>query len=93
MSPHIARKAMDLLMITSIGSMEDIATEKNSYNLSNREMEVLKLTVDGYRYKEVAEKLYVSIHTVRTHIGNIYQKLHVTSKTQPIKIATKNNLI
>jgi len=56
-------------------------------------MEVLKLTVDGYDYKAVAEKLYLSVHTVRKHIANIYQKLHVTSKAQAIKIATKNNLI
>ena len=93
MSPHIARKALEMLMVASIGSNEDTITEKNRYNLSNREMQVLKLTVDGHSYKEVAEKLYLSVHTVRKHIANIYQKLHVTSKALAIKIATKNNLL
>jgi len=93
MSPHIARKALDMLMVASFASKENTGTEKNNYNLSVREMEVLKLTVDGYDYKAVAEKLYLSVHTVRKHIANIYQKLHVTSKAQAIKIATKNNLI
>jgi len=93
MSPHIARKALDMLMVASFASKENTGAEKNNYNLSVREMEVLKLTVDGYDYKAVAEKLYLSVHTVRKHIANIYQKLHVTSKAQAIKIATKNNLI
>jgi|SRR5450432_63793 DNA-binding NarL/FixJ family response regulator len=93
MSPHIARKALDMLMVASIASKENTATEKNNYNLSVREIEVLKLTVDGHDYKTIAEKLYLSVHTVRKHIANIYQKLHVTSKAQAIKIATKNNLI
>jgi len=93
MSPHIARKAMDMLMKASLASKDNPAIEKQLYNLSAREIEVLKLTVDGYDYKAVAEKLYLSVHTVRKHTANIYQKLHVTSKAQAIKIATKNNLI
>jgi DNA-binding NarL/FixJ family response regulator len=93
MSPHIARKALDMLMVASLGPKEGQANDKNNYNLSAREIEVLKMTVDGYDYKAVAEKLYLSVHTVRKHTANIYQKLHVTSKAQAIKIATKNNLI
>jgi len=93
MSPHIARKALDMLMVASLGPKEGQANDKNNYNLSARETEVLKMTVDGYDYKAVAEKLYLSVHTVRKHTANIYQKLHVTSKAQAIKIATKNNLI
>ena len=93
MSPHIARKALNMLMLASYTPKENIVTEKNNYNLSTREIEVLKFTVDGHDYKAVAEKLYLSVHTVRKHIANIYLKLHVTSKAQAIKIATKNNLI
>ena len=93
MSPHIARKALDMLMLASFASKGNTNVEKNNFNLSEREMEVLKLTVDGYDYKAVAEKLYLSVHTIRKHIANIYQKLHVTSKAQAIKIATKNSLI
>ncbi len=93
MSPHIARKALDMLMAASYTPKGNTGTEKNNYNLSEREMEVLKLTVDGYDYKAVADKLYLSPHTVRKHIANIYQKLHVSSKAQAIKIVTKNNLL
>lgn len=93
MSPHIARKALDMLMAASYTPKANTPIEKNNYNLSEREMEVLKLTVDGYDYKAVADKLYLSPHTVRKHIANIYQKLHVTSKAQAIKIVTKNNMM
>ena len=93
MSPRIARKALDLLMKATIPSQVKQVPEKNDYALSDREVEVLKLLVDGYDYKAIAEKLFLSSHTVRKHIANIYHKLHVTSKAQAIKIATNNKLI
>jgi DNA-binding NarL/FixJ family response regulator len=93
MSPRIARKTLDLLMKASLPGMESEAPEKKAYALSDRETQILKLTVDGYAYKVIAEKLFLSSHTVRKHIANIYAKLHVSSKAQAIKIATKNKLI
>jgi DNA-binding NarL/FixJ family response regulator len=93
MSPRIARKTLDLLMKASLPQLEKYNSEKYDYELSDREMEILKLTVDGYGSKHIAEKLFLSSHTVRKHIANIYHKLHVTSKAQAIKIATKNKLI
>jgi DNA-binding NarL/FixJ family response regulator len=93
MSPRIARKSLDLLVKASMPGVENEAPEKKDYVLSERETEVLKLTVDGYAYKVIAEKLFLSSHTVRKHIANIYSKLHVSSKAQAIKIATKNKLI
>jgi len=94
MSPRIARKAFDLLMKASLPVKEAASSEeKNEYSLSGRETEVLKLLVDGFDYKAIAEKLFLSSHTVRKHIANIYHKLHVTSKAQAIKLATNNKLI
>jgi DNA-binding NarL/FixJ family response regulator len=93
MSPHIARKALNLLMKASLPEKEDGKIETTDQILSTREMEVMKLMVDGYDYKAVAEKLFLSSHTVRKHIANIYTKLHITSKAQAIKIATKNKWI
>ncbi|MBS1916406.1 MAG: response regulator transcription factor [Bacteroidetes bacterium] len=93
MSPRIARKTLDLLMQASIPKMEKEEKEKFDYELSDRELEILKLTVDGYGYRQIAEKLFISSHTVKKHIANIYHKLHVTSKAQAIKIATKGKLI
>lgn len=92
MSPRIARKAMNLLMnanlslaVTNIAIKEDL---KETYELSDREVEVLKLVVDGLDYKAIAQKIYLSTHTVRKHIANIYTKLHVTSKAQAIKLVS-----
>lgn len=93
MSPRIARKTLDLLMNASIPKMEKEDVEKYDYELSDRETEVLKLTIDGYSYRQIAEKLFLSGNTVKKHLANIYHKLHVTSKAQAIKIATKNKLI
>ena len=93
MSPRIARKTLDLLINASIPKMEKEEKEKNDYALSDREMEILKLTIDGYSYKQIASKLFLSINTVKKHLSNIYHKLHVTSKAQAIKIATKSKLI
>lgn len=56
----------------------------NESQLSEREQEVLSLLAAGYRNKEVADKLSVSPKTIKAHIYNIYQKLHVTSRIEAI---------
>ncbi|MEO0471559.1 MAG: response regulator transcription factor [Bacteroidota bacterium] len=61
--------------------------------LTDREQEILKLLCDGLNYKVIAEKLFVSGHTVRTHIKNIYQKLHVNSRAEAVKKAMKDGLV
>lgn len=53
-------------------------------NLTKREREMLDLLAKGYRYKEIAEMLFISFETVRTHIHNIYEKLHVQSRTEAL---------
>ena len=87
MSPGIARKAMNLLMNAVLPGKAPEVSYSNS--LTEREKEVLKLLVDGFDYKSIGERLFVSGHTVRKHIDHIYQKLHVNSKAQAIKIAGK----
>jgi DNA-binding NarL/FixJ family response regulator len=54
------------------------------FQLTEREREVLFSLVDGLSYKKIADKYCVSISTVRTHICNIYSKLHVHSKSQAV---------
>ena len=61
--------------------------------LSERETEILKYLSQGMNYRTVAEKIYLSPHTVKTHIKNIYQKLHVNSRAEAIKKAIKDKLI
>lgn len=87
MSPSIARRALNLLMNSKLGTnTKDEKFKADSYNLSDREKEVLTLLVDGLEYKEIGVKMNVSPNTVRNHISNIYKKLHVTSKTQAIRV-------
>ncbi len=85
MSPRIARKALQLLMGAKVEKKQ-----KEETILSTREMEILKGLVEGMDYKTVAEKLFISPYTVRTHITKIYQKLHVNSKIQAVNLAVKN---
>ncbi|MFT4155045.1 response regulator [Parafilimonas sp.] len=56
--------------------------EKNE--LSQREMDVLTLLSKGFLYKEIAGKLFISTGTVKQHIHNIYEKLHVQNRTEAI---------
>jgi DNA-binding NarL/FixJ family response regulator len=52
--------------------------------LSSREQEILEALSQGFRYKEIADKLFLSTETVRTHIRNIYGKLQVNSRTDAL---------
>lgn len=87
MSPSIARRALNLLM-NSKPDKVDLKAKDNetNYNLTNREQEVLTFLVEGLEYKEIGSRMNVSPNTVRNHITNIYKKLHVTSKTQAIRV-------
>jgi DNA-binding NarL/FixJ family response regulator len=55
--------------------------------LSRREQEILDLLAKGFRYKEIAAKLFVSVETVRTHIHNIYVKLQVNTRQDALRKA------
>lgn len=59
------------------------ATPQEEY-LSKREEEILNLLAKGYRYKEIADALSISFETVRSHLKNIYDKLHVHSRTEAV---------
>jgi len=62
-------------------------------SLSQREIEVLRLMTEGYKYKEIAERLVVSINTVRHHTRNVYGKLEVNNRIQAIGKAKELNLL
>lgn len=83
MSATVARKTLS--MLKAISGSED----QSDYHLSTREMNILELVVEGLNYNEIAGRLFISPHTVRKHIANIYEKLHVSNKTAAIKIALK----
>lgn len=66
---------------------------KNLYGLTEREMEVLALIVDGLTNPQIAEKLVISISTTKTHVHSILQKLYVNSRSKAISLAMKENLV
>ncbi|MDR0199399.1 MAG: response regulator transcription factor [Streptococcaceae bacterium] len=61
-------------------------------DLTAREMEVLRLLADGLSNQDIADTLYVSIKTVKTHVSNILEKLQVTDRTQAVIYAMKHQL-
>ena len=80
MSSVIARKV--------IQTFKPVAGQNNELEkLTARERELLDLLAKGYRYKEIADRLSISFETVRTHIHNIYEKLHVQSRTEALNKA------
>ena len=77
MTASIARKV--------ISSFQNIQpTQKENFQLTTRENELLHSLVEGFSYKKIAEKYFISISTVRTHIRHIYEKLHVNSKAEAV---------
>jgi two-component system NarL family response regulator len=61
--------------------------------LTPREMAALKLMADGKANKEIATALDISERTVKTHLGHLFEKLGVTSRTEAIKVATRRGLV
>ena len=77
MTSNIARK-----VVQSFRQAPALATD--SEGLSPREQEVLDLLARGYLYKEIAERLNISIPTVNTYVRRMYEKLHVRSRAQAV---------
>lgn len=77
MSAPIARKVIQ--MLKSVPAPGDDNT-----NLSDREREVIDGMAAGQPYKEIADRLGVSVHTVRSYIRRIYEKLHVRTRTEAV---------
>ncbi len=74
------------------------AFEKNTQaieylGISQREFEVLELLAEGHSNKEIAESLFVSPNTVKTHLGNLYGKLEVSRRTQAVQKARALRMI
>lgn len=76
MSGEIARKVLTFFQAPK--------EDDGMASLSARETDVLEALVEGHSYKAIAEKLFVSVHTVRFHLHNIYEKLHVNSRAEAV---------
>lgn len=69
-----------------------VSPHNEDFNLSIREKEILSVMVEGFDYKAIAEKTFISYETVRTHVKNIYKKLHVTSRSEAVMKAIQQGL-
>ena len=67
--------------------------ELNRLRLSTRELEVLQLIADGLSNQQIAEKLFVSLNTIKTHTQNLFLKMEVERRTQDIEKAKRLGLI
>ncbi|MBI1939726.1 MAG: response regulator transcription factor [Ignavibacteriales bacterium] len=67
--------------------------KKNDYGLTEREKEILQQMVAGLTKQQIAEKLFLSFHTVNTHLKNIYNKLHVNTRSGAVSKVYKENLL
>lgn len=76
MSSQIARMVVD--------SFKKTSSDESLNSLSLRENELLGLLAQGFRYKEIAEKMFISMDTVRSHIRRVYEKLQVNSRTEAV---------
>jgi DNA-binding NarL/FixJ family response regulator len=87
MSPSIATKVLKMFQQAN-GSAKN-----ESFNLSEREREVLSCLVKGMSYKLIGDACFISVDTVRGHIRNIYEKLHVHSKSEAVAKAIKGKIV
>lgn len=85
-SPHIARRVLEMFK-------HHVPPPRADYNLTSRELEVLTMLTDGGDYKAIADKLFLSPFTVRAHIRNIYDKLHVHSKSEAVAKALRERVL
>jgi len=86
MSPEIARKVVRMFQKIAPPKQEE-------HQLSAREIEVLRLLADGHSYKTAAVALNLSQDTVRFHVRNIYEKLHVHSKSEAVLKAFRQGIL
>jgi DNA-binding NarL/FixJ family response regulator len=70
-----------------------LASPKGDYGLTAREREILQCLVDGLPKKVIADKLFLSFHTIDMHMRGIYTKLQVHSRSGAVAKALKENLL
>ncbi len=85
LNAHIARKLLDTFGVSQVA--------RDKYGITERETQILQHMVDGLTMRRIADRLFVSPHTVDTHIRNIYAKLHVHSRGGAVAKALKERLV
>jgi len=86
MTATVARRVLELFQKQNFQPEE-------KFDLSERELEILRLLVKGLSHKMIAAELKISVYTVNNHIKNIYQKLHVHSVSEAVSTALQKRIV
>ena len=92
-TPSLAGRVLTEFRRMSLHQAGDSGAAHEDNSLTERELEVLSLVAKGASDKEVAEKLFVSLNTVKTHVRNILAKLRVDSRREAAKLAQSKGLL
>jgi two-component system, NarL family, response regulator LiaR len=93
LDPQIARIVIAQLQPPRLASPSSVGSQTPKVELSSRELEILKLLVEGHTNPEIAAVLYLSLSTVKVHIRNIMSKLAVDDRVQTAVVALRSGLV
>jgi len=86
LSPVIAKKVVQFFQT-------GVPARPNDYHLTPKEKELLQRLVEGKSYKMIADSMLVSLETVKSHIKNVFRKLHVSSSSEAVAKAIKQKIV
>lgn len=93
MDLEVAKMAFSLVPVPNVNDLENLYENKNlKKTLTAREMEVLKLLIDGKTNSQIAQEIIVSINTAKAHVGSILTKMCVTDRVQAAVKAVRANM-
>ena len=96
-SASLSRQEYDVAMENVANYVGDILVERSKriadIGLSKREVEIIRLTADGMTAAQIAEHLYISIHTVNTHRQHIYAKMKVKNLNELLRAASELGIV
>ena len=89
------RMLSEELMDTILRQFGDLGKQqaKQQFDLSGREIELLKLVAEGFTNRQIAEQMYWSENTVKRKLSEVFQKLHVSDRAQAAAAAVRHGLI
>ena len=87
--PELADEVADYIS-TLVGERQKAAS---AYSLTAREMEIVRFSRDGLSAAEIADKMFISVHTVNNHKQNIYAKMGVRSNSEMVAKAMSEGLL
>lgn len=86
LSPAVARKVIQYFQ-------SSVPLQQNEYHLTTKEKELLQCLVQGMSYKMIADAMMISFETVKSHVKNVYKKLHVSSNSEAVAKAIKQKIV